>query len=76
MRFPFLWIQHGASDSEVPVSGSRKLVQTLTRLNPAIPLRYTEIPDGDHGVSTEILLMTSGLWQSGVKVLNGYLFPK
>ncbi|HKD77271.1 MAG TPA: alpha-hydroxy-acid oxidizing protein [Ktedonobacterales bacterium] len=43
-----IWVFHSADDNEVPVSGSRDMVQAIRQAggNP----RYTEYPHGGHGV--------------------------
>jgi hypothetical protein len=73
LRLPFIWLHHGTNDSEVPIDGSRKFVEKLRELNPEAKLRYTELEEAEHGVSSEIYLIQFGEWEKGVKVLNRYL---
>nr|RBR00314.1 hypothetical protein FVER53263_13803 [Fusarium verticillioides] len=73
LELPFIWLQHGNDDSEVPIEGSRKFVAKLRELNPQAKLRYTELEGAEHGFWSEINLIQSGEWEEGLKVLNTYL---
>jgi predicted peptidase len=45
-----VWVFHGADDELVPVDDSRQMVQGLRSLH--APVRYTEVPDGQHECTT------------------------
>jgi hypothetical protein len=53
-----VWAFHGAKDVNVPVSGSRDMVSALRQVGSSP--RYTEYPDGGHGIWEEVV-KTPGL---------------
>jgi hypothetical protein len=55
--FPYLWLQHGTADTQVPIDRSRKLLSLLKQLGPGRGVRYTELEGKDHAMSSEICLI-------------------
>jgi predicted peptidase len=45
-----VWVYHGADDQVVPVDDARRMFQALRSLH--APVRYTEVPDGEHECAT------------------------
>jgi hypothetical protein len=72
-EFPYLWLQHGTADTEVPIDGSRKFVDKLKTLNPEVAIRYSELEGMDHGIPSEVYLITSGEWNEGIGSINRIL---
>ena len=54
-----LWAFHGAKDRNVPVSGSRGIIEVI-RQNGGDP-KYTEFPELAHDIGNAIL-HTEGVW--------------
>ena len=48
-----VWVFHGAKDPTVPVSQSQAMVEALKKERAEV--KYTEYPEGDHGVVGEVL---------------------
>ena len=48
-----VWVFHGAKDTTVPVSQSQRMVEALKKARAEV--KYTEYPDGDHGVVGQAL---------------------
>ena len=48
-----LWAFHGAKDGNVPVSGSREMIEAIKKAG-GDP-RYTEYPDGAHNIGEQII---------------------
>jgi predicted peptidase len=50
LRHTPVWVFHGANDQVVPVDDARRTIQALRSLR--APVRYTEVPDGEHECGT------------------------
>lgn len=72
-QFPYLWLQHGTADTEVPIEGSRTFVDKLKHLHPRAAMRYVELKAMGHAAPSEVYLMTSGEWRKGLESINQIL---